>query len=61
MTCGYEVWTLTKADEDRLRVFERRVLRGTYGVVVIKYETWGIRNERENALIVGRSLQYRRS
>jgi hypothetical protein len=28
---GYETWSLTLKEEHRLRVFENRVLRGTFG------------------------------
>jgi hypothetical protein len=40
---GSESWTLTKADEEKLRTFERRILRRIYGptcengVWIIKY------------------------
>jgi hypothetical protein len=29
--CGYETWSLTLREEHRLRVFENRVLRKTFG------------------------------
>jgi hypothetical protein len=29
---GSESWTLTKADEEKLRTFERRILRRIYGL-----------------------------
>jgi hypothetical protein len=29
--CGSESWTVTKADEKELRIFERRILRRIYG------------------------------
>jgi hypothetical protein len=33
ITCGSETWTLTKSDENSLRIFERKILRKVYGPV----------------------------
>ena len=33
VTYGSETWTLTKSDENSLRIFERKILRKIYGPV----------------------------
>jgi hypothetical protein len=50
-TYGSETWTLTKSEENSLRVFERKILRKIYGPV-LKGDTWRIRyNEELNRFI----------
>jgi hypothetical protein len=54
---GSESWTLTKADEEKLRTFERRILRRIYGpacengVCRIKYndELYGLYKDLDTA------------
>jgi hypothetical protein len=46
VTYGYEPWTLTKSDENLLRIFERRILRKIYGPIQ-EGDTWRIRNNEE--------------
>jgi len=46
VTYGEEIWTLTAAEENALRRFERKVLRKTYGPVVDK-RVWRIRYNNE--------------
>jgi hypothetical protein len=46
VTCGAETWTLTAAEENALRRFERKVLRKIYGPVVDK-GVWRIRFNNE--------------
>jgi hypothetical protein len=41
-TYGSETWTLTKSDENLLRIFERKILRKVY-VPVQEGDTWRIR------------------
>jgi hypothetical protein len=41
-TYGLETWTLTKSDENSLRIFERKILRKIYGPVQ-EGDTWRIR------------------
>jgi hypothetical protein len=41
-TYGSETWTLTKSDENSLRIFERKILRKIYGPVQ-EGDTWRIR------------------
>jgi hypothetical protein len=38
MTYGGEIWTLTLADENALRIFERKPLRKIYGPVLENVE-----------------------
>uniref|UniRef100_A0A8D8XZ49 Craniofacial development protein 2 n=1 Tax=Cacopsylla melanoneura TaxID=428564 RepID=A0A8D8XZ49_9HEMI len=45
-TYGGETWTLTEADKERLRRFERRIIRKIYGGVKINNE-WRIRYNAE--------------
>ncbi|KAI5734655.1 hypothetical protein M8J77_009157 [Diaphorina citri] len=46
VTYGGETWTLTEADKERLRRFERRVIRKIYGGVCVNNE-WRIRYNAE--------------
>jgi hypothetical protein len=43
---GSENWTLTKSDENLLRIFERKILRKIYGLIQ-EGDTWRIRNNEE--------------
>jgi len=55
-TYGSEIWTLTKSDENLLRIFERKILRKIYGPVR-EGDTWRIRyNEELNRLIKGKDV-----
>jgi hypothetical protein len=46
VTYGSETRTLTKSDENLLRVFERKILRKIYGSIQ-EGDTWRIRNNEE--------------
>ena len=46
VTYGSETWTLTKSDENFLRIFERKILRWIYGSVQ-EGDIWKIRNNEE--------------
>jgi hypothetical protein len=46
VTYGSETWTLTKSDENLLRIFERKILRKIYGLIQ-EGDTWRIRNNEE--------------
>jgi hypothetical protein len=52
VTYGAEKWTLTTAEENALRRFERRVLRKIYGPVVDK-GVWRIRYNEELCKLIG--------
>jgi hypothetical protein len=55
-TYGSETWTLTKSDENSLRIFERKILRKVYGPVQ-EGDTWRIRyNEELNRFIKGEDI-----
>ena len=55
-TYGFEIWTLTKSDENLLRIFERKILRKIYGPVQ-EGDTWRIRyNEELNGFIKGKDI-----
>ena len=47
MTYGCEAWTLTHRDEQYLRIFERRILRKTFGPVQNEGGFWRIRMNYE--------------
>ena len=52
-TYGSETWTLTKSDDNSLRIFERKILRKVYRLVQ-ESDTWRIRyNEELNGFIKG--------
>ena len=46
VTYGSETWTLTKQDEEKLLVFERKILRKIYGAIK-EGEEWRIRMNHE--------------
>lgn len=46
VTYGAESWTMSKANESSLRIFERKILRKIYGPVK-EGETWRIRTNQE--------------
>ena len=46
VTNGSETWTLTKSDENLLRIFERKILRKIYGPIQ-EGDIWRIRNNEE--------------
>jgi hypothetical protein len=53
---GSETWTLTKSDENSLRIFERKILRKVYGLVQ-EGDTWIIRYNKElNIFIKGEGI-----
>jgi hypothetical protein len=43
---GSETWTLTKSDENLLRIFNRKILRKFYGLIQ-EGDIWRIRNNEE--------------
>jgi hypothetical protein len=52
VTYGCETWTLTHQNEQRLRIFERKILRKIFGPVINDDGTWRIRrNDELNELI----------
>jgi len=46
VTYGSETWTLTKSDENLLRIFEKKILRRIWGLVQ-EGGIWRIRNNEE--------------
>ena len=46
VTYGSETWTLTKSDENLLRIFERKIVRKIYGPIQ-EGDIWRIRNNEE--------------
>ena len=55
-TYGSETWTLTKSDENSLRISERKILRKIYGPVQ-EGDTWRIRyNQELNRFIKGKDI-----
>jgi hypothetical protein len=56
LTYESETWTLTKSDENLLRIFERKILRKIYGPIQER-DTWRIRNNEEmNRFIKGEDI-----
>jgi len=46
VTYGSETWTLTKSNENLLRIFERKILQKIYGPIQ-EGDIWRIRNNEE--------------
>jgi hypothetical protein len=56
VSCGSETWTLTKCDENLLKIFEREILRRIYGPVQ-EGDIWKIKNNEElNRSIKGENI-----
>jgi len=56
VTYGSETWTLTKSDENLLRIFERKILRKIYEPIQER-DIWRIRNNEElNRSINGKDI-----
>jgi hypothetical protein len=55
---GSETWTLTKSDENLLRIFERKILRKIYGPIQGgEGDNWRTRNNEElNRVIKGEDI-----
>jgi hypothetical protein len=47
VTYGCETWAMTVTEQNRLRIFERRVLRKIYGPTLDKDGTWRIKTNEE--------------
>uniref|UniRef100_A0A8D9B1A7 Craniofacial development protein 2 n=1 Tax=Cacopsylla melanoneura TaxID=428564 RepID=A0A8D9B1A7_9HEMI len=47
VTYGSENWTLTQEDQEKIRRFERKIIRRIYGAVRLNEEEWRIRTNRE--------------
>jgi hypothetical protein len=47
VTYGCETWAMTVTEQNRLRVFERRVRRKIYGPTLDKDGTWRIKTNEE--------------
>ena len=57
VTYGCETWTMTAIEQNRLLVFERRVLRKIYGPTLGKDGTWEIKTNKElEGLIKGKNI-----
>ena len=55
-TYGAEIWTLTKSDENLLRIFERKIMQKIYGPIQ-QGDIWRIRyNEELNRLMNGEDI-----
>jgi hypothetical protein len=56
VTYGFETWTLTKSDENLLKIFDRKILRKFYGLIQ-EGDTWRNRkNEELNRSINGEDI-----
>uniref|UniRef100_A0A8D8WWJ8 Craniofacial development protein 2 n=1 Tax=Cacopsylla melanoneura TaxID=428564 RepID=A0A8D8WWJ8_9HEMI len=47
ITYGSESWTLTQEDQEKIRRFERKIIRRIYGAIRVSEEEWRIRTNRE--------------
>jgi len=52
VTYGCETWAMTVAEQNRLLVFERRVLRKIYGLTLDNDGTWRIKTNEELEILI---------
>ena len=52
VTYGCESWTLTKAEEEKLRIFEHKIIRKIYGPIQEPNGYWRIRTSNETKEII---------
>jgi hypothetical protein len=56
VTYGCETWAMTVTEHNRLRVFERRVLRKIYGPTLDKDGTWRIKTNEELENLIKKNI-----
>uniref|UniRef100_A0A8D8X0K2 Craniofacial development protein 2 n=1 Tax=Cacopsylla melanoneura TaxID=428564 RepID=A0A8D8X0K2_9HEMI len=57
ITYGSESWTLTKEDQEKIRRFERKVIRRIYGPIRVDEDNWRIRyNSEINDILNGEDI-----
>uniref|UniRef100_A0A8D8QNX5 Craniofacial development protein 2 n=1 Tax=Cacopsylla melanoneura TaxID=428564 RepID=A0A8D8QNX5_9HEMI len=57
ITYGSESWTLTKEDQERIRRFERKIIRRIYGPIRVNETEWRIRHNAEiNNILNGEDI-----
>jgi hypothetical protein len=52
VTYGCETWAMTVTEQNRLLVFERRVLRKIYGPTLDNDGTWRIKTNEELGILI---------
>jgi hypothetical protein len=52
VTYGCEIWAMTVAEQNRLQVFERRVLRKIYGPTLDSDGTWWMHTNEELEILI---------
>jgi hypothetical protein len=53
VTYGSEAWTLTRRNEQQLRIFERKILRKIFGPIQDEDGIWRIRKTQEMNELIG--------
>jgi hypothetical protein len=59
VTYGCETWTMNEVEEEKLRIFERKVLRKIFGPIQSENGVWTIRTNEEVYNVYGKKRHYK--